>query len=602
MEIPFVVNARKDTGLFNSKVGIWLFLASEVTLFGGLFSGYLFLRLYADYPWPERTLPVLPGLINTFVLIGSSVTVVFAWAALKMREWRKFQIYMSITLVCAALFMVLKGVEYSAKFGHQGVQIESPGPVLGKEIVEGHVHYARIDDEGKIKEVDKSEKDEPGVFPANRILFEASELAFVLQRPTHEAYVAEIVRQLELQEGDDAPTITLAEDYRVIDPDQLNRGEMNRDQLRNSEEALVVEAGEPLSIDAIEEMEEAYLEAKAYDQELSTKFLKASWDWIRDQPGFSKDEMASTYVVTEDLWIERRKEDAEKLKLLSLQPALSVTFTVDPPFTMVFKPEDLVKFDEKSATLRDDTTIVGSLVPSPIIMGVDAMDFRHTAQRAEIEGLDPVVVIENTWLLTHEPAHHDGEAGEKGEGDHGEDHGNTFHKIWQCHKAWLKAETERLAKKDREPTANDQFRVNWDQIIAYKELDYDADKVYEYAKDREDDKELYRSGLFDLKGFAGANHNEFKFPHLEIPRDKVGFQSLFTPKWNTYYAIYFTITGLHGLHVIGGAIVLGYYLFFGRKMYDSNPEWLANRVEVGGLFWHFVDLVWIFLFPILYLM
>ena len=42
MEIPFIVNARKDTGLFNSKVGIWLFLASEVTLFGGLFSGYLF--------------------------------------------------------------------------------------------------------------------------------------------------------------------------------------------------------------------------------------------------------------------------------------------------------------------------------------------------------------------------------------------------------------------------------------------------------------------------------------------------------------------------------------------------------------------------------
>ena len=109
MEIPFIVNARKDTGLFNSKVGIWLFLASEVTLFGGLFSGYLFLRLYADYPWPERALPVLPGLINTFVLIGSSVTVVFAWAALKMREWRKFQIYMAITLLCAGLFMVLKG-------------------------------------------------------------------------------------------------------------------------------------------------------------------------------------------------------------------------------------------------------------------------------------------------------------------------------------------------------------------------------------------------------------------------------------------------------------------------------------------------------------
>ena len=79
-------------------------------------------------------------------------------------------------------------------------------------------------------------------------------------------------------------------------------------------------------------------------------------------------------------------------------------------------------------------------------------------------------------------------------------------------------------------------------------------------------------------------------------------QSMFTPKWNTYYAIYFTLTGLHGLHVIGGAIVLGYFLFFSKELYRRNPEWLANRVEIGGLFWHFVDLVWIFLFPILYLM
>jgi heme/copper-type cytochrome/quinol oxidase subunit 3 len=54
--------------------------------------------------------------------------------------------------------------------------------------------------------------------------------------------------------------------------------------------------------------------------------------------------------------------------------------------------------------------------------------------------------------------------------------------------------------------------------------------------------------------------------------------------------------------VIGGAIVLAYYMFFSKGLYLRNPEWLANRVEIGGLFWHFVDLVWIFLFPILYLM
>ena len=50
MELPYIVEPRKDTGLFNSKLAIWLFLASEVMLFGALFSGYAFLRIYADFP------------------------------------------------------------------------------------------------------------------------------------------------------------------------------------------------------------------------------------------------------------------------------------------------------------------------------------------------------------------------------------------------------------------------------------------------------------------------------------------------------------------------------------------------------------------------
>jgi heme/copper-type cytochrome/quinol oxidase subunit 3 len=68
-------------------------------------------------------------------------------------------------------------------------------------------------------------------------------------------------------------------------------------------------------------------------------------------------------------------------------------------------------------------------------------------------------------------------------------------------------------------------------------------------------------------------------------------------------AIYFTLTGLHGIHIIGGMIVMIYFwLPIGNKMWDSQPELFTNRVEVLGLYWHFVDLVWIFLFPVLYLL
>ena len=66
-------------------------------------------------------------------------------------------------------------------------------------------------------------------------------------------------------------------------------------------------------------------------------------------------------------------------------------------------------------------------------------------------------------------------------------------------------------------------------------------------------------------------------------------------------AIYFTLTGLHALHIIGGLIVLVYLLGPGSKMWEKQPGRFTNRIEVAGLYWHFVDLVWLVLFPVLYL-
>jgi heme/copper-type cytochrome/quinol oxidase subunit 3 len=55
------------------------------------------------------------------------------------------------------------------------------------------------------------------------------------------------------------------------------------------------------------------------------------------------------------------------------------------------------------------------------------------------------------------------------------------------------------------------------------------------------------------------------------------------------------------LHVLGGTVVNAYFWGPGSAMFKTEPEHFANRVEVAGLFWHFVDLVWLFLFPVLYL-
>ena len=67
----------------------------------------------------------------------------------------------------------------------------------------------------------------------------------------------------------------------------------------------------------------------------------------------------------------------------------------------------------------------------------------------------------------------------------------------------------------------------------------------------------------------------------------------------TFFAIYFCMTGLHGIHVVAGIIVLLWILMRCNRG-DFGPEYYAP-VELVGLYWHLVDLVWIFLFPLLYL-
>src|SRR5712671_1800712 len=98
MDIPYTVQPRRDTGLYNAKVGIWLFLASEVMLFGALFSSYILLRVGAlPENWPHGLLNVPIGAFNTTVLIVSSVTVVMAWASLKMNQFGRFKFFQALT-------------------------------------------------------------------------------------------------------------------------------------------------------------------------------------------------------------------------------------------------------------------------------------------------------------------------------------------------------------------------------------------------------------------------------------------------------------------------------------------------------------------------
>jgi cytochrome c oxidase subunit III len=119
MEIPYTTEVRPDTGLTNPKLAIWLFLASEVMLFGSLFSSYALLRSgSASWPHQADILSVPLATLNTIILISSSGTMVMAWAALKSRSLSKFRVYMGLTILGGAGFMVVKAIEYGEKFSH----------------------------------------------------------------------------------------------------------------------------------------------------------------------------------------------------------------------------------------------------------------------------------------------------------------------------------------------------------------------------------------------------------------------------------------------------------------------------------------------------
>ena len=71
------------------------------------------------------------------------------------------------------------------------------------------------------------------------------------------------------------------------------------------------------------------------------------------------------------------------------------------------------------------------------------------------------------------------------------------------------------------------------------------------------------------------------------------------PFASQFFSIYFVMTGIHGLHVVIGVAVIGWVA--ARAWVGSFSSEYYTPVELTGLYWHLVDIVWIFLFPMLYL-
>ena len=122
----------------SAKLGMWLFLATEILMFSGLFLAYFILRMF----YPEMVLEAhehlskTAGGINTVVLLTSSYTMALGVRSIQLGDVKKLRMFLVLTILCGCMFMVVKYFEYSAKFEH--------GMLPGK-YYSAHLHGYEID-------------------------------------------------------------------------------------------------------------------------------------------------------------------------------------------------------------------------------------------------------------------------------------------------------------------------------------------------------------------------------------------------------------------------------------------------------------------------
>ncbi len=119
-----------------------------------------------------------------------------------------------------------------------------------------------------------------------------------------------------------------------------------------------------------------------------------------------------------------------------------------------------------------------------------------------------------------------------------------------------------------------------------------------------DQKNLQRNLLITILfacGFLVVKYFEYsaKFDHHILPGSHFAAHGFHFDRAHIFIGIYFVATGLHGLHVLIGIGILAWMLKKARKG-NFNSEYFTP-IEITGLYWHLVDLIWIFLFPLLYL-
>ena len=106
---------------------------------------------------------------------------------------------------------------------------------------------------------------------------------------------------------------------------------------------------------------------------------------------------------------------------------------------------------------------------------------------------------------------------------------------------------------------------------------------------------LFAFAFLGIKAVEYTAH----FHERSLPGKYYAFEEVKIPGAAMFFSLYFLMTGLHGIHVVAGMVVLGFILR--HTLQNRYSSRYYTGLELGGMYWHLVDMVWIFLYPLLYL-
>lgn len=276
----------------NSKLGMWLFLGTEIMFFTAFIGTYIVLRV-GSQPWPtvEQThINVLAGGINTFVLIFSSYLVVVAYEAMTQKNYNKARWTLWGVFFCACLFLGIKGIEYYGKWEHDilpGHVAETDEQAMNKvvaemeAVVDERVNELRPD--SAVREELETEAEKRGVelTPADleeNIAFRQEEKIKALGAELEELKNSEeLDAEQEARKADLQQFLTVNQEFRSL-RNHVTQGVPIGVGLKENVTTIETNDGETLQgiLLPVEGQEETYKLMEAGENEVTERTLKSS--------------------------------------------------------------------------------------------------------------------------------------------------------------------------------------------------------------------------------------------------------------------------------------------------------------------------------------